>query len=133
MNHIKIGFSWLMVLAATGWPQPLPAADPPGSYVAVPREPKRSYICSLSVVRGIKPGRHLLVRTGPTRNHPIIARLSTGDRVYVCNEGKGWLGIAFSRPPRLCGDLLLRGIDIRAAANCASGWVHRDWVEILTG
>ena len=102
-------------------------------YVAVPSDADRPYICNLSVVRGLSAGRHLLVREGPTSGRPVIARLKEGARVYICNEGGGWYGIAFSTSDKSCGDQAFRGLDVRKAARCQSGWVRDKWVEVLTG
>jgi hypothetical protein len=102
-------------------------------YVAVSSHSRETYLCSLSVVRGLQPGRHLLVRRAPTRGHRVLARLGEGARVYICNEGGGWYGIAFSSRSRPCGDQAFGGLDVRAAYRCRSGWVRDTWIDILTG
>lgn len=118
-----IGFS-LWLLAAT-------VSAP--AYEAVPVHVREPYVCNLSVVHGLRAGQHLLVRDGPTKGHRALAWLAEGARVYICNEGGGWYGIAFSRPGKPCGDRSSHGLDVRAAARCSSGWVPETWIEILSG
>ena len=117
-----LGFA-LSVLSATIAPQ----------YQAVPLHIRPTYGCNLSVVRWLRPGHRLLVRRGPTIGHRVIARLDEGSRVYICNEGGGWYGIAFSSPSKPCGHQTFRSLDVRAAARCRSGWVRDKWIDILTG
>jgi len=91
------------------------------------------YICSLAVVRGLHRGHHLIVREGPTKDYVVRATLTEGSRVYICDGFREWYGIVFSTPQTPCGDQQLRGLNNRAASRCRSGWVRREWLDILTG
>lgn len=91
------------------------------------------FVCNLAAVRGLRRGRYLLVRTGPGIRHSQADRLSNGDTIYTCNESRDWIGIVFARPGSPCSAPAGRGLDIRRAHSCRSGWVHRDWVTIITG
>lgn len=100
--------------------------------VAVVGRPEGSFECNLAVVRGLDSG-SLLVRVGPGRHHRIVGHLFNGDRVYTCNERRPWLGVVFQQPGVACAAPEGRGIDNNRARSCRAGWVHRDWIEILTG
>jgi hypothetical protein len=92
----------------------------------------RGYACNLAVVRGIGSSR-LPVRVGPGRRFKRRDALREGERVYTCNERGKWLGVVFSRPNATCGNQQPIGLDITLTRSCRSGWVHRRWIEIITG
>jgi hypothetical protein len=92
----------------------------------------RDALCNLAIVRGLNGGR-LSVRTGPARRFQRIDMLSDNERIYVCNESRSWWGVVYNRPGSPCRAPERIGLDIRLARRCRSGWVHRDWIEIITG
>lgn len=89
--------------------------------------------CNTSVVTGLAPGRQLLVRAGPSRRYPVLGRLSNGEHIYVCNEHGQWSGIVYSGPDGGCRARMPRPATTRYNGSCRTGWVHDQWIEILTG
>ena len=89
-------------------------------------------ICNLAVVRGLENDR-LNVRSGPGEHYQRTETLHDGDRVYVCNEGGEWLGVVFGRPGSPCGNDEPVGLEVSLTRPCASGWVYRRWIDIITG
>ncbi len=98
-----------------------------------PAESVRGNLCNLAVVRGLRPSRHLIVRSGTGVNYRKIGRLSEGERIYTCNERGEWIGVVFSRSGSPCGGPSAHGLDVRKTSTCRSGWVHRNWIEIVSG
>lgn len=97
-----------------------------------PANSVRGNICNLAFVRGLGPSR-LQVRAGPGRRFRSRDALRDGERVYTCNESGEWLGVVFSRPGAPCGNQQPVGLDITLTRSCRSGWVHRRWIDIITG
>ena len=97
-----------------------------------PTESIKGNRCNTGVVRGIRPARHLLVRAGPGKAHAPTDRLTTGERIYICNESGVWLGVVYRRSGFPCKGAQ-EGLDIRQSVKCRSGWVHRDWIEAISG
>ena len=97
-----------------------------------PANSVRGNICNLALVRGVGSSR-LQVRAGPGRRFVRRDALRNGERVYTCNERGEWLGVVFSRPGAPCGNQQPVGLDITLTPPCRSGWVHRRWIEIITG
>lgn len=118
----------LMIAAGTRAQPSVPVWSgslPPASSV-------RGNICNLARVRGLGPSR-LLVRVGPGRRFSRKGALRNGERVYTCNESGEWVGVVFSRPGAPCGNRKPVGLDMILTRSCQSGWVHRGWIEIITG
>jgi hypothetical protein len=97
-----------------------------------PANSVKGNICNLAYVRGLGSSR-LQVRNGPGRRFLRKDALRNGERVYTCNESGEWLGVVFSRPGASCGNQQPVGLDITLTRPCGSGWVHRRWIEIVTG
>ncbi len=97
-----------------------------------PASSVKSNVCNLAVVREVGPFR-LRVRAGPARRFRQLEALREGERVYTCDGRGEWLGVVFSRPGASCGSRENVGLDITLTPSCRSGWVHRRWIEILTG
>ena len=89
-------------------------------------------LCNLAVVSGLRSSR-LQVRSGPGMRFQRIDALGEGARVYTCNGSGEWLGVAYGRPGMTCGSRENVGLDIAQTLTCRSGWVHRRWIEIITG
>ena len=93
--------------------------------------------CNVGRVVGLRPGRHLLVRSESLPNGPIIDRLDRGEYVLVCNEGRDeqyrhYSGVVYSRPGDACRTGLPRK-PVSFNRSCRWGWVRQQWVELLTG
>ena len=122
------GFGFIAVAASAT----VGASSPPAERV-VYADTNRPSLCNLAVVGGLRPGRNLLVRAGPTVNHSVVARLGNGARVYTCNERRPYVGVVFGQAGRTCGDQSFRSLDARRSSSCHEGWVHQQWLEVLTG
>jgi hypothetical protein len=119
----------MLLLQSAGPPSPVPvwsgSLPPPGSV--------RGNFCNVAVVTGLRPSRHLLVRAGPGTTYSRVDRLAAGEQVYTCNGRREWIGVVYRRPGFPCDGAAPQGLDIRLSTECRSGWVHRNWVEIITG
>lgn len=127
MNGVLL-ISSLWILAAAG-----PPTVPVRTGSVPPEKSVQGNLCSLGIVQGLRPLRHLLVRTGPGLRFDRTGKLSGGDRVYVCNSRGEWLGIAYGGPRAPCGGSDQVGLDVRRTTTCQFGWVHRNWIEVITG
>jgi hypothetical protein len=93
------------------------------------------WLCNLAEVRGPRP---VQMRDGPTSRARVIATLTAGTRVFVCNEVRGnsrpsWLGVVYSGPGKPCGNGSAEGLPVRMAAHCQSGWIRETSIEVLSG
>lgn len=121
-----ISLGWMLAFAG-------PLAVPIWSGSLPPLESVRGNLCNLAAVKKLGQSRHLLVRAGSGHRFESIDRLSTGERVYTCSNRGEWIGVAYSTPNVRCGGPGPVGLDIRRTKSCRSGWVHRDWIEVLAG
>ena len=112
------------------------AADQPSVPVRSGRLPPvssvKGNVCNLAVVRGVS-GSRLSVRAGPALKFRRLDALRVGERVYTCNGRGEWLGVAFSRPGASCAGGGDDGLEVTLTRSCRLGWVHRRWIEILSG
>jgi hypothetical protein len=90
-------------------------------------------LCNFAKVVHIRSGAHLTVRSGASRQFIKIDRLSNGAPVYICDERGDWFEISYSDPNGPCGAQSPKGMDIRKANTCKSGWVRKKWIEVLSG
>ena len=121
--------SLVWLLGASGTPSiPVWSGNMP------PAESVRGNLCNLAVVKP-DPSGAPSSRPRRSRAQDFVAsvELSAGDRVYTCSNRGEWFGVAYSTPAARCGGPEKVGLDIRRITSCRSGWVHRDWVEVLTG
>ena len=65
-----------------------------------------------------------------TREMAVRGRHMAGDRVIREARPRGGPP---KQPGRPCGNPRPVSLDVRAAADCRSGWVRETWIEILTG
>jgi hypothetical protein len=93
-------------------------------------------MCNYAKVINLRPGRFLSVRSGPGAKFRAIDKLSLGKEVYVCDEHFYWYKVFYSDPnaPRNpCSVSSVNGIDANKAKGCKSGWVKRDWIDLISG
>jgi len=121
----------VLILLLYGQAAPQPSV-PVWSGSLPPASSVKGNVCNLAVVRGAS-GSRLNVRAGPALRFRRLDAVRAGERVYTCNERGEWLGVAYSRPGASCSGGGDGGLDITLTRSCRSGWVHRRWVEILTG
>jgi hypothetical protein len=90
---------------------------------------------SLGKVRGLRRDgdNFLAVRSGPGTRYTKIDKLVNGDEIYVCNERLPWLGVVYSGLGEDCGVTTPWPEAGPYDGPCKSGWVHRNWVEIIAG
>jgi hypothetical protein len=114
------------------------AAQPPR--VPVPLIAAEGYgPCSTAIVRGLdRAGAFLVVRSGPSARHRMLARLGNGAHVFACVRRGNWFGIVFAPEPggMDCGVIEPRRVNAFYSGPCRSGWVHEhylggyaDWVS----
>jgi uncharacterized protein YgiM (DUF1202 family) len=78
----------------------------------------------------------LNLRAGPGLNHPVIARLTDGQRVSICQRRDGWVGILVLRDgpgPRDCQASDAGPKRKPYEGPCSSGWIAAKYVRILAG
>lgn len=92
----------------------------------------RGDFCNLAVVR-LDRSRSLRVRGEPNRQSRTLDGLRRGQRVYACQQQGEWLRIAYHGPNAPCEATHELGLEASRSRSCRSGWVHRDFIDILTG
>ncbi|HEY2750987.1 hypothetical protein [Phenylobacterium sp.] len=87
-------------------------------------------LCNAAEIKG-----HYVVGVlnGPTRGNKTVGQLRRGDQVFVCSESGEWLGVVYKGHGRPCRGGTPAGLDVRRTPHCASGWVRKDQVDILSG
>ena len=90
---------------------------------------------SVGVVAGLKADGDgfLAVRAGPGTGHAMLDKLVNGDRVFICGEQGTWLGIVYSKTERDCGLSSPWSQSQAYTGPCLSGWVHRNWIQLMAG
>jgi hypothetical protein len=94
-----------------------------------------SFLCNSAVVRGSNPAQ---VRDRPEPRARATHALPPGTRLFVCDEARGrnhqrWLGVAYAKRGKPCAGGTSKGLPVRLASHCRSGWVRRDQIEVLSG
>ena len=89
--------------------------------------------CNLATVYRLAGRKRLNVRVSPKSNSRVIARLDEGHIVYVCEDIRDWLKVYFGGVEGPCFRTYEDGLTRRQALKCASGWVRRDRVNVLSG
>lgn len=93
-------------------------------------------MCNYSKVINVQSGHFLSVRSGPGTRFRRIDQLSLGKEVYVCSEHFYWYEVFYSDPnvPNSPCDISSpKGLDVNEAKRCKSGWVQRDWIDVISG
>jgi uncharacterized protein YgiM (DUF1202 family) len=98
---------------------------------ATPVNPANTYRCNYAKVKKLKPGQYLAVRSGAGAHYQSVDRLRADTEVYTCDERGDWLKIFYGSGP--CSQTLRDGIDSKETASCKSGWVNREWIDIISG
>ncbi len=87
-------------------------------------------------VMGLKPvkGNFLALREGPGVKYPIVAKLANGTDLWLCDDKMAkWVAVVVVEEDMDCG--LSTPIADRTPYSglCLSGWVHRDYLELIAG
>lgn len=90
-------------------------------------------LCNFAKVYKLAPGSYLSVRSGPGEQYSKIDHLPDGKAVYICDEHREWVQIFYSGLDGPCGSASPAGLDAHKAATCKSGWVNRQWIDVLSG
>ena len=117
---------------ALGLLQPVEAQSPQSARARTVAEIDESVRCNLATTYRLAARQELNVRAEPRVKSSVVARLQEGRIVYVCNENGGWLNVYFGGEGP-CFRTYEGGLRLREARKCRSGWVPRDWVNILSG
>jgi hypothetical protein len=92
--------------------------------------------CAGTATISIRAGTRLNVRAGPGLTHPVIARLSDGQRVSICQRREGWVGVLVLRTGPGASDCQASDAGPKPmpyAGPCASGWITAKYVRMLAG
>ncbi len=119
----------LMLLAMLIVPQQkdVPVQSPSGAH-------KGNYVCNFAKVKDHRDQRkYLLVRSGAGAQFRVIDQLRSGQEVYICDESGDWYQIFYSKPDGPCGSTSSNGLDVKIAGTCQSGWVKREWINVISG
>ncbi len=73
------------------------------------------------------------VRSGPGAKFSRIDTLHDGAIVYTCDEGRGWYKVSYGDVNSPCGMVSPSGLEMNKTAGCKSGWIKREWIEVLSG
>lgn len=120
-------FESLILAALPMAPQQMPVL--PASAVSA------NFSCNFALVRGPNP---VQVRDKPEPRARATHALPPGTRIFVCNEARGrnyqsWLGVVYSGRGKPCAGGTPKGLPVRLAPRCQSGWVQRERIEVLSG
>jgi hypothetical protein len=95
---------------------------------------KASYVCNLAKIYRLKTGHYVSVHSSPTQRSSKIDQLTNDTVVYICDEEEGWLKVSYGSRKNPCGPAApIDGLDISKTTACKSGWVRREWVNIISG
>jgi hypothetical protein len=94
---------------------------------------KKPYLCNFAKVYNLEVGSRLSVRSGPGKRFDRIDSLEAGRSVYICDEQGDWLKIFYVDLESPCGSEFPVGIDVCKVAPCKSGWVNREWIDVISG
>lgn len=100
----------------------------PTSACAEEHEP---HLCNFARVQ--THGSPLEVWTKPGGLGDPVERLANGAVVYVCDESGNWYRIAFGRDGEPCSVVRNQGWPTDDTQTCRSGWVSREWIEVISG
>ena len=92
--------------------------------------------CTGTATISIRSGTTLNLRAGPGLTHPVIARLSDGQRVSICQRRDGWVGVLVFRTGPGPSDCQVSDAGPKPtpyAGPCVSGWITAKYVRILAG
>ena len=89
--------------------------------------------CNLATAYRLTDRQTLKARVSPSARSTIVARLSEGDILYVCDDRAGWLHVYFGGSEGPCFRTYDNGLRFRDALKCRSGWVRSNHVNILSG
>jgi hypothetical protein len=73
------------------------------------------------------------VLSRPDRRGHKEKDLPPGTVVYTCDEQGEFLEVYFGTPQKPCAPPAPKGLDFRKAQGCASGWVRKARVNVLSG
>ena len=92
-------------------------------------------VCGNGVVTGLDPrgDGFLAVKGGPRLTYPRIDKLYNGEQVYLCAESGDWYGIVYTKTRQDCNVMTSWPRSLPYSGPCRSGWVHRNWVEVIAG
>jgi uncharacterized protein YgiM (DUF1202 family) len=95
-------------------------------------EPSQNYVCNYAKVYHLKHGTRLSVRSGAGSRFHKVDSLSEGTFVYICDEHGDWVEV-FYGSDTTCGSEISSGIRRSKTSGCRSGWVNRQWIDVLSG
>jgi hypothetical protein len=75
----------------------------------------------------------LAVRGGPGPRYSRIDKLRNGDQVYLCVESDDWYGIVYTKSNQDCNVATPWPKSRPYTGPCRSGWVPRQWIELIAG
>jgi hypothetical protein len=97
------------------------------SYKELPR------LCNYAKVYNLKNGSRLSVRSGPGKKFPRIDSLKNGRIVFTCDGRYHWYQIFYGDKDHPCVSESPDGIDFRKVSSCKSGWVDREYIDLISG
>jgi len=88
--------------------------------------------CALGAVSGLKAGGDgfLAVRTGPASSYRKVDEIHNGDKVWLFDQKGKWIGIVYGVNLVECSPIK-SSRPVRHKGK--KGWVHENWVKIITG
>ena len=105
----------------------------PTVYAAPPADPGETYLCNFASVKLSTGTGTLNVRDAPRGSGHLLTHLATGTTIYICDETRYWFKVRFGGPTSPCGAKLKGGIAVSQTNRCESGWVSKQFVEVLSG
>jgi SH3-like domain-containing protein len=97
---------------------------------------EKSYKCNYAKIINLKKGAYVSVRSGPGMKYKPVDYLKNNAIIYICDEYGDWNKVFYSDGEGPCsGEVtsVLDGLDENIAVLCKSGWVHRKFIDVISG
>ncbi|MEP0521461.1 MAG: SH3 domain-containing protein [Hyphomicrobiales bacterium] len=88
--------------------------------------------CSFGRVKGLKADGDgfLAVRSGPASSYRKLDELVNGDEVWMYDKKGRWIGVLYAAENPGCGPVKKnRPVPYKGK----KGWVHENWIELISG
>jgi hypothetical protein len=106
------------------------AGQPPAVGQSRPMKPA---LCNFAKVYHLKGGSKLNVRSGYGVRFSLIDKLPEDAVVYTYDERGDWDEVMYGRSGKPCTSGTLNGLPETQTEDCQSGWVRKDWIDVLSG
>jgi hypothetical protein len=90
------------------------------------------YVCNFAKVFHLKAGHYLAVRSDRDPHSSKIDKLQAGTVVYICDETEYLYKVYYEDSNGSCPGSS-EGLDVRKTSHCKTGWVNKNWIDVISG